>query len=320
MKYIVQILRYFVGLTFVFSGFVKLVDPLGSAYKFEEYFADGVLNMEFLIPYALPFSIVLILIELLLGICLIIGYKSRFTTWSILLLTGFFLFLTWFSAYYDKVTDCGCFGDAITLTPWETFYKNVILIVMAGILVWKHYDIIPWFGVFYTKWIPFFFMILGLWISYVVLMHLPLIDFRAYAVGNDLSKGMETFGSDGVPLVHDFSLENSTEDLTEEILSADKVVLVVAYNLDISDENGFVVSKFVANQAKEKGYTVYGLTASSDEEITEITQRFDLPYEFLFCDGTTLKTIIRANPGIVLLNKGVVMDKKSWRDYEDLAY
>ena len=84
------------------------------------------------------------------------------------------------------MTDCGCFGDAITLTPWETFYKNIVLMIMAIILLWKHFDIIPWFGVFYSKWIPFGVMMISLYISYHVLMHLPLIDFRPYAVGKDI--------------------------------------------------------------------------------------------------------------------------------------
>ena len=318
MKYLVYILRYFVGIVFVFSGFVKLVDPLGSAYKFEEYFAKDVLNLEMLIPYALPFSVLLITFELVLGVALIIGFRPKLTTWLVVLVSAFFLFLTGYSAIYDKVTDCGCFGDAITLTPWETFYKNIVLMIMAIILLWKHFDIIPWFGVFYSKWIPFGVMMVSLYISYHVLMHLPLIDFRPYAVGKDIRLGMETFGPDDVPLVHDFALDSPTEDMTEELLDAEKVVFFVAYDMNISDENGFVISRLVGEEALAKGYRVYGLTASSDKAIKEVKERFDLPFDFLACDGTTLKTIIRANPGIVVLNKGVVVAKASWRDYEKI--
>ena len=126
MKIVTFIARLLVAATFIFSGFVKLVDPLGSAYKFVDYFSADVLNLEFLIPYALPFSILLIVTEIMLGVMLLIGFKSKFTAWSLFLMTLLFLFLTWYSAYYDKVTDCGCFGDAIKLTPWETFNKNVI--------------------------------------------------------------------------------------------------------------------------------------------------------------------------------------------------
>ena len=130
LKLIVHLSRIFVGAMFIFSGFVKLVDPIGSQYKFEEYFSEGVLNLEFLIPYALPFSILLIIVEIMLGVSLLLGYKSKITTWSLLGLTTIFLFLTWFSAYYNKVTDCGCFGDALKLTPWESFSKDVVLLIL----------------------------------------------------------------------------------------------------------------------------------------------------------------------------------------------
>ena len=126
MNILTQIVRLLVSITFIFSGFVKLVDPLGSVYKFEEYFGADVLNLEFLTPYALQFSIVLIIAEIMLGVKLLVGFKPKITVWSLFILTLIFLFLTWFSAYFDKVTDCGCFGDAIKLTPWETFYKNIV--------------------------------------------------------------------------------------------------------------------------------------------------------------------------------------------------
>ena len=319
MKILVQLLRVFVGLTFVFSGFVKLIDPLGSAYKFEEYFSEGVLNMEFLIPYALPFSIVLITVEFLLGINLLAGWKSKFTTWSLLGIMLVFLFLTWYSAYFDKVTDCGCFGDAVKLSTWGTFYKNVVLVLMVLILVWKHEYILPilkresWMG-----WIPFSGLVFCLLITYHVLLHLPIIDFRPYAIGKNIAQGMETYDEDGVPLVHDFSLESPNEDLTEELLSADKVVLFISYDLSISDENGFVASKVLADEALEKGYRVYGVSADSDAALAKIKERFNLPYDFLFCDATTLKTIVRSNPGIVILNRGTVSQKKAWRDYQEI--
>ena len=137
IKLITQLARIIVGALFIFSGFVKLIDPIGSQYKFQEYFSEGVLNMEFLIPYALPFAILLIVAEIVLGVMILIGYKPKLTVWSLFLLTLIFLFLTWYSAYYDKVTDCGCFGDAIKLSSWETFYKNVILIALIILLLVK---------------------------------------------------------------------------------------------------------------------------------------------------------------------------------------
>src|SRR4030066_845401 len=135
MKIVTLIFRLIVSLTFIFSGFVKLVDPLGSSYKFQEYFGSDVLNLEFLIPYALPFSILLIVAELLLGVMLLLGYLPKFTVWSLLVMILVFLFLTWYSAFYNKVLDCGCFGDALTLSPWDTFYKNVVLLALILVLL-----------------------------------------------------------------------------------------------------------------------------------------------------------------------------------------
>ena len=179
IKLIVHLTRIFVGAMFIFSGFVKLVDPIGSQYKFEEYFGESVLNLEFLIPYALPFSIVLIMVEIMLGVSLLLGYKPKGTVLSLLGLTTLFLFLTWYSAYYNKVTDCGCFGDAIKLTPWETFWKNVVLIGLILVLLFRLKNIKEIF----PKKLSAVLMILALcsfsYITFRVLNHLPIIDFRA---------------------------------------------------------------------------------------------------------------------------------------------
>ena len=158
MKIFVFIARLFVSAMFLFSGFVKLVDPMGSSYKFEEYFCSDVLNLPFLIPYALPFSIILILVEITLGVTLLIGFKRKITTISLLALTTLFLFLTWYSAYYNKVTDCGCFGDALKLTTWETFYKNVVLIALIIFLVFNATKMKPIFSNSILKGITFVFV------------------------------------------------------------------------------------------------------------------------------------------------------------------
>jgi uncharacterized membrane protein YphA (DoxX/SURF4 family) len=230
-KRITNISRILVAITFIFSGFVKLVDPIGTAIKFEEYFSEDVLNLTFLIPYVLPFSILLILIELLLGVMLLVGFKPKLTVWGTALLMLVFLYLTWYSAYYDKVSDCGCFGDAVTLSPWATFYKNVFFGVLTLILVFNLKFIKPWFGKTATNWIPFITLVGGLFISYYVLQHLPIIDFRPFAIGKSIPEGMEYVDGQDFPLIHDFILENDTEDLTETILKADKVLLVVTDNL-----------------------------------------------------------------------------------------
>lgn len=319
IKLLVHLSRIFVGAMFIFSGFVKLVDPIGSQYKFQEYFGESVLNLEFLIPFALPFSILLIIVEIMLGVMLLLGYKSKLTVWSLLGLTTLFLFLTWYSAYYNKVTDCGCFGDAIKLTPWETFWKNVILIGLILLLLIRVKDIKEIF----SKKITFALTLLSLIsfssITFHVLNHLPIIDFRAYAVGKNIPEGME-FPEDPneLPPVHDFMLEDTQNDLAPQILAMDKVMLVIVYNADKSDEEGFVAIKKVTDKAISKGYNVYGVSASFEDDLILMQNKYNLPFNFLFCDETTLKTMIRANPGIMKLSKGTVTGKWNWNDADKI--
>ena len=312
---IIFIARILISFTFLYSGFVKLVDPLGSSYKFEEYFGADVLNLEFLIPFALPFSILLILVEIMLGLTLLIGYKPKSTLWSLLGIILLFLFLTWYSAYFNKVTDCGCFGDALKLTPWETFYKNVVLLVLLIPLLLNQSYINSFFSDNIMRNIVLLFLGIFIYITYYVLVHLPIVDFRAYAIGKNIQQGMEyKEDNDELPPVHDFFLESETNDYTQAILSAEKAMLIISYDLENSNPKGFSHLKKVAEEAILKGYLVYGVSASSLEDTLTIQEQYDLPFEFLFCDGTTLKTIIRSNPGVLILNKGTVAGKWNWRD------
>ena len=318
MKLLAHFSRIIVAITFIFSGFVKLVDPLGSAYKFEEYFGYDVLNMEFLIPYALPFSIFLIIAEIMLGVMLLVGFAPKLTSWSLLVMIVIFLFLTWYSAYFNKVTDCGCFGDAVKLSSWGTFYKNIVLVVLILVLVLKANIIRPLISVNIAKWSTFLSFFIFLYITYHVLVHLPIIDFRPYAIGKNIPEGMEYIG-DEEPPIHDFFLETvDGEDLTNQVLTTNNVLLVVAYDLSISDKEGFSKVKTITDKALQKGYSVYILTSSMNEEYESLRKEFNLNFELLFCDGTTLKTIIRANPGIVTLQNGTVKGKWSWVDIDTI--
>ena len=361
MKIIVHIARVFVGITFIFSGFVKVVDPLGSAYKFQEYFGADVLNLEFLIPFALPFSIVLIIAEIMLGIMLLIGFKPKLTVWSLAILTLIFLFLTWYSAYYNKVTDCGCFGDAITLTPWETFYKNILLIVLIALLLLKIDLIKPIFSSKITKALTLVSLFAFLFITYHVLVHLPVIDFRAYAVGKNIPEGMvypenakksiykdtwvynvngedkeytteeKPWAIEGAtfvdrktkliekgyePPIHDFTMEKDDVDFTDLLMQKERLMLVVMYNLQKVDKEAMTHVQEVVAKAQEKGYDVYAFSSSPMSEYESVKKEFNLDLELLFCDETTLKTIVRANPGIVTLKKGTVMGKWNALDYK----
>ena len=319
LKMLTHISRVLVGLLFIYSGFVKLVDPIGSQYKFEEYFGADVLNLEFLIPYALPFSILLIVTELVLGIMLLVGYKPKLTVWSLFGLNLVFLFLTWYSYTYNKVTDCGCFGDALKLTPKETFYKNVVFMVFIVILILGVKHIKPLVSNKFSSLTTFSSVFLALIVTYYVLQHLPIIDFRAYSIGTDIAKGMEyPEDSDELPPIHDFMIETDEGDKLDEMLAKEKAMLIIMSNLKKTEKDGIADVSKVAKQASEQGYEIYVLTASYIEDLAATQKEYGLPYTFGFCDETALKTVIRANPGIVTVKNGIISGKWNWTDADDV--
>ncbi|MFT5215421.1 MAG: putative membrane protein YphA (DoxX/SURF4 family)/peroxiredoxin [Glaciecola sp.] len=191
MKYITHISRILVGALFIISGLIKLNDPLGFSYKLQEYFSADVLNITFLEPYALGISIFVVVFEVVLGVFLLIGYKPKFTVWSLLLMIVFFTFLTFYSAYFDKVKDCGCFGDALKITPWESFTKDIILLFFVLILFFGVKDIKPLFSKLPTTVLALLSFVFCLWFGYHVLMHLPSKDFRAYKIGDNILENMK---------------------------------------------------------------------------------------------------------------------------------
>ena len=182
------ILRYIVSIIFIASGFVKAVDLKGFSFKLEEYFSPVVFNLPFLEKYALAFSVIVVLLELILGFMLLMKIKLKQSIYALILLCIFFGFLTFYSAYYNVVTDCGCFGDAIKFTPWQSFWKDITLLVLLLILAVLYrkreeskavrFGKLPLLGVYIL--VMFFVMYRGL-------AHEPLIDFRAYSIGTDLA-------------------------------------------------------------------------------------------------------------------------------------
>lgn len=358
-NFITQAIRIVVGILFVYSGYVKLIDPKGSGYKFTEYFE--IFSLDFLIPYALPFAIFLIIVETMLGIMLLVGYKSKLTIWSLAAIMIVFLFLTFYSAYTGKVTDCGCFGDAIKISAWETFYKNVIFMVLIIWLLLNTKYVRPFYSSKLSGAISILFLLASGFITYYVLNHLPLIDFRPFAVGKHIPSQMMypedakkdvfditfIYNVDGVdkefkesekpweikgavfvdrkttliekgyePPIHDFTLEKNGVDLTEQLMQLEKLMLIVSYNISKANSENFHNIKIVTDKALNNGYTVYLITASPKEDFEAIKTEFNLDFDMLFCDETTLKTIIRSNPGIVTINKGTIEGKWSYNDYD----
>jgi len=203
MKILVSIARIFVGALFILSGLIKLNDPVGFSFKLDEYFSSAVLDLPFLAPYALMIAVVLVIFEVLLGVFLLIGYKPKFTVWSLFAMILFFTFLTWYSAYYNKVTDCGCFGDAIKLTPWESFTKDVVLLVLIIVLLFNLKFIKPLFGRLGLTVVALLSFIACLWFGFHVLMHLPSMDFRPYKIGNNITEQM-TIPDDAPQAIMDY--------------------------------------------------------------------------------------------------------------------
>ena len=362
MKILVGISRLLVGILFIISGFVKLNDPLGFSYKLQEYFGTDVLNLPFLEPYALGIAVIVVVFEVVLGIFLLIGYKPKFTVWSLLLMIIFFTFLTFYSAYFDKVRECGCFGDAVPMTPWESFTKDIILLVLILILFLGVEHIKPFLSKLGTTVLALLGFLASLSFAYYVLMHLPAIDFRAYKIGENLQKNMElapdaqraiidyewTYKINGeektltdrgqgpaaydeiinvetkeiqaadLPKIQDFSIESEDEDLTDYFLEKDKLLMIVAYDLKSSEQDGMAKLKSLSDEALKKGYTVIGMTTSDQATKENIKAKYHFDFDFYLCDEKVLKTIVRANPGVVILNNGTVTQKKHWNDIQDL--
>ena len=328
LKILTHISRVLVGLLFIYSGFVKLVDPIGSQYKFEEYFSEDVLNLEFLIPVALGFSILLIVTELVLGVMLLVGYKPKITVWSLFGLNLIFLFLTWYSYAYNKVTDCGCFGDAIKLTPKETFYKNIIFMIFIVILIVGVRYIKPIISDKVATYSTIGSAVISLFIAYYVLNHLPIIDFRAYAVGTNIAEGMKYGGDGEVPPIHDFEISTEDDDKLEEMLAQDKAMLIMMTTASKVSKEGLKAISEVAAKADKGGYKIYVLTSDimmadviyegNTEKLDAFKKEYNLPYVFGSCDEKAIKTAVRANPGVITVNKGVIVGKWNWTDADDV--
>ena len=356
---ITQFSRVFVGVLFIISGLIKLNDPIGFSFKLEEYFGEPVLNLPFLVPYALAIALFVVIFEVVLGVALLVGSNVKLTMWSLLLMILFFSFLTFYSAYFNKVTDCGCFGDAIKLTPWESFTKDIVLLFFILILFINQKFINPLF----TKSLRTIVVlgsivacgIMGWW----VLNHLPLKDFRAYSVGTNIEQGMSipegapkseiemtfVYNVNGenkefteatlmdipegatfvdrtdkiitqgfVPPIHDFTMEKDGGDFTDELLKEPKLMMFVAYDLTKSDPKGLAKLNELNSAAAKKGYKVIAISASTPEFIASVKKEYNFAFDFYFCDATTLKTIERANPSIVIIEKGTIMQKLHWND------
>jgi uncharacterized membrane protein YphA (DoxX/SURF4 family) len=361
MKILANISRILVGALFIFSGFIKANDPLGFSYKLDEYFT--VFGMPWLGKISLFLAIFICAFEIGLGIALLLGAKMKFTAWSLLLMIIFFTFLTFWSWKFDVVKDCGCFGDFLHLKPFQSFMKDLVLLFFTIIIFAGRKYITPLFSDRASTYLSYAGFLGSFLFSLYCYRHLPVIDFRPYAIGKNIPEGMKlppnaktdstiisfkyknksgkiidvsaeklkdlnmdeytyvgrnpdiVVREGDKPAIHDFTIQENGTDITDDVLKMKNVFLLVAYKLSTTDEDAqSKVNDFVALCQKD-GVEFMGLTASSPDEIEAFRHRHNSMYNFYNTDETALKTMIRSNPGLMLLQNGTVVAMWHYNDF-----
>jgi uncharacterized membrane protein YphA (DoxX/SURF4 family) len=361
MKLLRTLSRFLVGFVFIYSGFVKGIDPLGSTYKFTEYFLAA--HLDFFSSFSLILAIILAASELLIGMALVLGLRMRVAAWAVLCFMSFFTLLTLVSAIFNPVSDCGCFGDAIKLTNWQTFFKNIVLLVFVLIIFINRNEYKVKYKVV-GEWVFIGIILSGfLLIIRFCYFHLPIIDFLPYNTGTNIMRSMQVpegakldeyktllyYQKDGVikeftlenypwqdsswrhvetksilvkkgyvPPIHDFSITSPEGvDVTAEVLADPGFsVLMVSHNLLKADREALYRANKMAGMCATGKCRFYALTASSAVDAGVLGDTL-VDYPFYHTDETTLKTMIRSNPGFIFLKEGTIIGKWSYKDMPD---
>ena len=354
---ITTVCRFVLAVVFIFSGFVKAIDPLGTQYKIQDYF--DAIGWAGIFPDNIPFlaSVLLGMLEFCLGIYLFFGIRRIIAPRAVVAVMVVMTPLTFWLALDNPVSDCGCFGDAVVLTNWETFGKNVVLLVMSLVVLKWRKRIFPLATTRFDWLIALYGFLYILCVTIYCYRHLPVFDFRPYYVGADIRQGMEipegvepteletrfVLQKDGVekeftldnypdstwtfvdsrmvvkkqgyePPIHDFSMirYEDGEDITEQVLADEGYTfLLVAHQLGLTNESRIDLINELYDYCLEYGYAFYCLTSSSDEDIFKWQEDTGAEYPFCLMDNTTLRTMVRSNPGLILLKKGEVVRKWS---------
>lgn len=363
--WLTHISRFLVGGLFIFSGFIKANDPLGFSYKLKEYFEvfqndTGMAFFEWFAHIALPLAIIVCASEIILGVMLLIGYKTKLTLWLLFAQIAFFTFLTFYSACYNKVTHCGCFGDFLKLKPWESFWKDIALLIFITLLFAGKDNIKELFAPMASSAVFLIGAIFAVGFPIYAYRNLPPLDFRAYAPGMSIKENMkkgegykeavyetgfiyenlktgkkEHFDlknypwqdtlnwkwvatdpkliSDAVnpPKITDFTVTNlNGENVTDSVLNDKNYSFwIIMYDLKLTDDDQTLMAKIndfckLAGQDKEK---VLAFTASNASEIDGFKKKNNASYQFVTADAIVLKTMVRSNPGLMLIKNGKVM-------------
>ena len=354
--------RSLLGVVFIFSGVVKAIDPLGTVYKIEDYLKAFGGFFTDLLPAAEIAAWGLIILELLLGVCMLLNVCTQWTSWISLLFYCVMTPLTLYIALTNPVSDCGCFGDAVVLTNWQTFWKNLVLIILAILLVtWNKHIHQLW-----SNWMEGVIVLITV-VATIAFMawtinHLPIKDFRPYKIGNHLPTLMEypedaepdqydisfVYEKDGVeevftlenypkgdttwtfvrqesklikkgyePPIHDLEIINAEgDDITWDILESEEpVTLVIMYDLAKADKTQMEKLNLLYENCYNNMQQYYILTGSATDEIIAFNLEYSTLSDYVCtCDPVTLKTIVRANPGVIVVQNGVVIDKYNIRN------
>ncbi|MBF9222584.1 BT_3928 family protein [Hymenobacter ruricola] len=355
---------FLLGALFIFSGLVKLNDPVGTAYKLEEYFEVFAESLPAIGGFFLWFknisrtlSITLSSLEVILGVALLLRWHLRIILWALLGLLAFFAFLTFYSAAFNKVTDCGCFGDFIKLTPWTSFFKDLFLLALWFMVFThqrflRHAFVQGTFGIMVMT----FASAIAIGIGVRALGHLPYFDFLPYKEGADIHKLMKpaeparyryTMTRNGetkefdqyptdttwkyqamttlnpkesTPAVTDFEVSDvDGNSYTQELLKGNKLVLIVQ-NTNKTDRDRFDAINALMNAASKsrRGITALTITSTSAAKFDSFRHDVNLPGPYYFADATVLKSIIRSNPGLMVLSDGVIKAKYHYHDLPQL--
>ncbi|MCF6243306.1 MAG: DoxX family protein [Bacteroidales bacterium] len=371
MKTLKIVARILLGLVFTFSGFVKAVDLVGSAIKFGDYF--NAMGLPKLGAYSLFFAFLLSGLEFLVGFALLFKLKARLASWGALAFMLIFTPLTLWIALKNPVSDCGCFGDAVKLTNWETFWKNIVLLIFAVILLIKPTDTETKSNtkkVYYLLGAAVLFIFVFQWYNY---NHLPVIDFRPYSVGTHIPDKMTVpdnapqdstvtylyYEKDGVvkeftmdnypwddstwvwkdtktivirhgymPPIHDLEIYKfefnslngkSDHNILDQLLADTSYsLLLISYDLKTVPLKPLQNLTDLMNYAQVHKYKTYFVTSSNGTDILKVHSKLPFIINFYLADATTLKTIIRSNPGLVLLKNGTIIAKWHYNDFPDI--
>lgn len=351
--------RVLLGLLFIYSGFVKGVDPIGTEYRIVDYFIA--FGTDWAIPLALPLSVLMNAVEFVLGILLLLNVGMQITSWLVMFMMAVFTVVTFNDALYNPVPDCGCFGDALVISNWQTFYKNLIIDALLLMVFFSRKRVGKWFAI-KTEWVIVFVAIFGFFAFEIYnIRHLPVIDFRDWKVGNKMvndnplpktyfltyknSKTGEEkeyispdypyndsvwmaeweFVSQRIedpnPKLHDLRIEDADGlDYTEQIIGNPGFQFVlIAYDLSNASSKNWEKIKTIVENSNTTEISFAVVTSSLPEEVIQFQEKNLPDAEFYYADDITMMSMIRSNPGLILLRNGVIQDKWHFNDFPSFS-